>query len=119
MAVNNKTFYFSVVVSFLVGAAVSSFTLANVSDKPTPNTGLVEQALANLISQQETTEQVFVDLVLRQEEIESKLSHTNHGMDDLIKTVRAELQRGLNCECETGEYNPYPDYPPYPNEADD
>ena len=49
---NNKTFYFSVAVSFIVGAAVSSFTLASVADKPASNTSIVEQAFTNLVLQQ-------------------------------------------------------------------
>ena len=84
---NKKTFYFSVALSFLVGAAVSSFTLADVADKPAPNTRAVEQILANL--------------TLKQKEIESRLKDVQKKAQFLVDTTAP-------CDCDNTEYNPYP-----------
>ena len=84
---NKKTFYFSVALSFFVGAAVSSFTLANVADKPAPNTLVVEQTPTNL--------------ALQQKEIESRLK-------DLQKSLQYLVDTNAPCDCDNTEYNPYP-----------
>lgn len=87
---NNKTFYFSVIVSFIVGAAVSSFTLASVADKPAPDTSVVEQTL--------------VDLTLQRKETESRLI-------DIQKRVQLLVDNDVPCDCDNEGYNPYPTDP--------
>ena len=101
---NNKTFYFSVAVSFIVGAAISSFTLASVADKPAPNTSIVEQAFTNLVLQQKEAESRLMDIQKQQKETESRLVDTQ-------KRVQLLLDNDVPCDCDDTEYNPYPTDP--------